>query len=556
MRRIEVGGVAWQLFRFVLFSLFLLSPFASFAQDEEETPETDVEIETAPVIVDGETYFLVRGSVSFTAERRAEKIVERIIEAAEAKPRGDLKVETKDSEFGPTIYAEGKLITHVLEADAMFEQTDLPFLARRYSKRITTAIKAYRSARTQTAREQGIVMALVLTGVYAVFVFGVLMFRKYMRRYTSGKIESWSQDLEEQSGQAVSARPFVAMWRLFTTGVITVIIAVATYYYVALVLGGFARTKTLAAVLIDTIASPIFELGRAALNAIPNLLTLVIIFIVTRYLLQILQLIFKNIERGVIKLKGFDRKWAWPTYRLIFIVLVIIAVVISYPYIPGSDTDAFKGISILLGVVVSLGANSVASNMLGGLVVIYKRSINVGDLIKVGEIEGYVERIAFLDTDLRSLKNELISIPNSVLTRDQITNYTRTAGTTGLVLHTSVGIGYDEPRQKVEQLLIEAAIATAGVKEKPRPFVLRRSLNSFDVTYEINLYMLKDSRPIRVYSDLHANILDRFNAAGVQIMTPAYIADPAEPKIAPLPEKPVKKVVKESSEVPGAQSDS
>jgi len=188
-------------------------------------------------------------------------------------------------------------------------------------------------------------------------------------------------------------------------------------------------------------------------------------------------------------------------------------------------------------------------------VVIYKRSINVGDLIKVSDIEGYVERIAFLDTDLRSLKNELISIPNSILTRDQITNYTRTAGTTGLLLHTSVGIGYEEPRQKVEQLLIEAAVATAGVKERPRPFVLRKSLNSFDVTYEINLYMLKDFKPIRVYSELHANILDRFNAANVQIMTPAYMSDPAEPKIAPLPEKPARKAVKGDPEVSSDQSD-
>jgi small-conductance mechanosensitive channel len=288
--------------------------------------------------------------------------------------------------------------------------------------------------------------------------------------------------------------------------------------------------------LIDTVAAPLVGLGQAALGAIPNLLTLIVIFIITRYLLQVLRLVFQNIQKGIIKLEGFDRKWAWPTYRIVNVVVIIIAVVVAYPYIPGSGTEAFKGISILLGVLMSLGANSVASNLLGGFVVIYKRSINTGDLIKVGDITGYVEHIALLDTELRSLKNELVSIPNSVLTGDQIINYTRTAGTTGLLLHTAVGIGYEEPRQKVERLLVEAAVATAGVKEKPRPFVLRTALGSHDVTYEINAYMLKDFKPVNVYSELHAHILDRFNSAGVQIMTPFYVGDPAEPKIAPAGE--------------------
>jgi small-conductance mechanosensitive channel len=285
--------------------------------------------------------------------------------------------------------------------------------------------------------------------------------------------------------------------------------------------------------LIDTVAAPVVGLGQGALDAIPNLLTLIVIIIITRYLLAILRLVFQNIHQGTIKLKNFDQKWVWPTHRIVRVVVIIVAVVIAYPFIPGSSTDAFKGISILLGVLMSLGANSVASNLLGGFVVIYKRSINVGDLIKVGDILGYVEHVALLDTHLRSLKNELVSIPNSILTSTQIINYTRTAGTTGLLLYTTVGIGYEEPQKKVEQLLIEAAVATAGVKERPGPFVLRTALGSHDVTYEINVYMLKDFKPIKVYSELHANILDRFNSAGVQIMTPFYVGDPAEPKIAP-----------------------
>ena len=538
IRNVFRSGAWWKL-PFTLSIFFLFSAFALFAQEQgddvaqEQGESAEPGIETAPVMVDGETYFVLRGSVSFSAEERAAKVVERIIEAAERNLRGDPKVEIRPSEFGPAIFSEGILVTHVVDADLQLEQVEEPLLAQKYADAIAEATRAYRGGRTEAAIEHGLLKALMLTGVYIVFVFTVLTLQKYGRRRTRVRIEAWSRDLEEQSGQAVSARPFLALWRLFTTGIVTIVVASATYYYVALVLGGFGRTKTLAAMLLDTVAAPLVGLGQAALGAIPNLLALIVIIIITRYLLQVLRLVFQNIQNGIIKLKGFDREWAWPTYRIVKVVVIIVAVVVAYPYVPGSGTDAFKGITILLGVLMSLGANSMASNMLGGLVVIYKRSINQGDLIKVGDITGYVEHVALLDTHLRSLKNELVSIPNSVLTGNQVINYTRTAGTTGLLLHTTVGIGYEEPQKKVERLLIEAAVETAGVKEKPGPFVLRTALGSHDVAYEINVYMLKDFKPVRVYSELHENILNRFNRAGVQIMTPFYTGDPAEPKIAP-----------------------
>jgi small-conductance mechanosensitive channel len=439
------------------------------------------------------------------------------------------------------------------------ENADAPFLAKKYADAITQAIRTYRGGRGEAAVEHGFLKALMLTGIYLAFVIVVIFLRSIVRRRTTLKIEDWGHDIEEQSGQAVSGRQFLALWRLFASGVVTIIVAVATYYYVALVLGEFGHTKWLAALLLDTVAAPVVELGQAALGAIPNMLTLFVIFVITRYLLQILRLVFDNIGKGVIKLKNFDRAWSLPTFRIIRIVIIIFAVVVGYPYIPGSGSDAFKGISLVLGVLVSLGANSVASNLLGGIIVIYKRSIKLGDLIKVGDTMGYVERVGLLDTDLRSLKNELVSIPNSVLTGHKVVNLTRTAGTTGLLLHTTVGIGYEEPRQKIERLLIEAAVATPGVKAKPGPFVLRTSLNGFDVTYEINAYMLKDSRPVQVYSALHANILDCFNEAGVQIMTPSYVADPAEPKIAPpfadSARSTTQKAPEATADVPPAASD-
>ena len=204
---------------------------------------------------------------------------------------------------------------------------------------------------------------------------------------------------------------------------------------------------------------------------------------------------------------------------------------VGYPYIPGADSNAFKGMTIFLGLVVSIGSNSVISNLLAGLIIVYKHTINVGDRIRVGEIIGDVERITLLDTLVRSLKNEMVSVPNSNLLNSQVVNFTQTQGTEGLRIHTTVGIGYEEPRSKVERLLIEAARATHGLNTDSPPFVLCANLGSHDISYELNACLAPSHDSVRVRSDLNNRILDSFHAAGVQIMTPFYVADPEEPKV-------------------------
>ena len=283
IRNVFRSGAWWKL-PFTLSIFFLFSSFALFAQAQEGVAQeqgdsAEPEIETAPVMIDGETYFVLRGSVSFSAEERAAKVVERIIEAAERNLRGDPKVEIRPSEFGPAIFSEGILVTHVVEADLLLEQVEEALLAKKYADAITEATRAYRGGRTEAAIGHGFLKALMWTGVYIAFVFAVLTLQKYGRRRTRVRIEAWSRDLEEQSGQAVSARPFLALWRLFTTGIVAIVVASATYYYVALVLGEFGRTKTLAAMLLDTVAAPVVGLGQAALTAIPNLLALIVIIL-------------------------------------------------------------------------------------------------------------------------------------------------------------------------------------------------------------------------------------------------------------------------------------
>lgn len=232
-------------------------------------------------------------------------------------------------------------------------------------------------------------------------------------------------------------------------------------------------------------------------------------------------------------LRNFEAEWAWPTYRIVRIVVIIFAIVVAYPYIPGSNSQAFKGITLFLGVLLSLGSTSVISNIIAGYTMTYRRAFKVGDRVRIGDTVGQVTEVRLLVTNLLSLKNEKIVIPNSKILSSEVINYSTLAKEQGLILHTSVGIGYEVPWRQVEAMLLEAAARTPGLLKEPSPFVLQKALNDFAVTYELNAYCKDDSKMPLMYTELHRNIQDVFNENDVQIMTPNYVADTPTPKVVP-----------------------
>jgi small-conductance mechanosensitive channel len=278
---------------------------------------------------------------------------------------------------------------------------------------------------------------------------------------------------------------------------------------------------------------PLATLGRGALGYVPNLVFLVILAFLTRYVLKVVGLFFRRLGDGTLHLPGFDPDLAQATDRIVRLVVIAFALVIAYPYIPGSQSEAFKGISILLGVIFSLGSSSVIGNMVAGQSLAFRRAFKVGDRIKVGEHFGDVAQIRLLTTYLRTPKNEQIVIPNSIILNSEIVNYSTLARDGGLILHTIVGIGYETPWRQVEAMLLEAAARTPGLLRQPEPFVLQKALGTFAVDYEINAYCDDPHAMVALYSALHSNILDIFNEYGVQIMTPAYEGDPERPKVVP-----------------------
>jgi len=234
-----------------------------------------------------------------------------------------------------------------------------------------------------------------------------------------------------------------------------------------------------------------------------------------------------------VRLRNFDSVWAAPTYKLVRLVLIAFAIVVAYPYVPGSESRVFQGVTLFLGVVFSLGSSSTVGNVLSGYSMTYRRTFHLGDIVRIGEHLGAVQEMRLLVTHLRTPKNEEVIVPNSAIMSAAVVNYSSMAKERGLVLHTRVRIGYDTPWRQVEAMLLEAASRTAGLLRDRPPFVQVMSLDAFHVTYEINVHSDTAERMRARYSDLHRHILDVFNEYGVQIMVPAYENDPTQSKVVP-----------------------
>jgi small-conductance mechanosensitive channel len=281
------------------------------------------------------------------------------------------------------------------------------------------------------------------------------------------------------------------------------------------------------------VLGPLITIGRGLATIIPDLIFLAILFIITRWGLKLIRLFFNAVGRGEVSLAGFDAAWADATYRLVRVAVIILVLVVAYPYIPGSESEAFKGISIFMGVLFSLGASSAVSNMIAGYLITYRRAFKAGDRVKIGDALGDVTEMRLQVTHLRTVKNEEVIVPNSNILNNEVVNYSSLARKQGLILHTTVAINYSTPWRQVEAMLLAAAERTRGLLKQPAPFVLQKALGDFAVTYEINVYCDNAQAMGVLYTELHRNILDVFNEYGVQIMVPAYEGDPETPKVVP-----------------------
>lgn len=272
----------------------------------------------------------------------------------------------------------------------------------------------------------------------------------------------------------------------------------------------------------DWVMSPLVYVGASILNALPNLLFAAIIGLIAYYLIRFSDFVFGEIAAGRIVFENFYADWAQPTSKLVRGLIAVLALVMVFPYLPGSKSPAFQGVSIFLGVLLSLGSSSAVGNVVAGTILTYMRPFQLGDRVQIGDVTGDVAEKTLLVTRLRTIKNVVVTLPNATVMSAQVRNYSELARRGQLILHTEVTIGYDAPWRQVHELLIAAALRTAGILPEPRPFVLQTALNDFYVTYEINAYTADAVNMAPIFGEFHQNIQDCFNEAGVEIMSPHY----------------------------------
>jgi small-conductance mechanosensitive channel len=316
--------------------------------------------------------------------------------------------------------------------------------------------------------------------------------------------------------------------RLFALG----LCLLAIYTWLTFVLQQFPITRPWGEALGGYLLATVKRLGWSAVTAMPGLFTVVLIFLVTRIVVRIATLLFDAIQQGRLPVAGLHGPRVTTTRRLVTTLLWLFAVVVAYPYLPGSNTDAFKGVSVFVGLVVSLGSTGVVNQLMSGFMLTYSDAIAPGEYVRVGEIEGTVTSLGVLSTKIRTLANEEITLPNAVVISGTTTNYSRHAAE-GVFAGTTVTIGYDAPWRQVEALLLLAASRTPGLRADRPPFVLQTGLGDFYVEYRLVVCVAEPRTRVRTLAALHAQIQDAFNEHGVQIMSPHYEQDPEGAKVVP-----------------------
>jgi small-conductance mechanosensitive channel len=518
----------------ILSIVLLAGTLAGARLDAQDPPSgLDSEAVAAPMEFDGVVLFQVRGVSSLPAATRARLIRERLVAVANDASLSVDALHVVERPGMSQIMAGSRPLLAIVDADAALEQVQRTELAAAHLVRLRQAVLDYRDARAPSALRRDAAVSAIATIllVVAIAVLGWLW--RAVDRFFTRRLQARIHSVEFQSFEVMRAEQITRGLRRALVTIRTIVLLAIAFGYVGFLLAQWPWTRSASHSMAGLALGPLQQMGQGIVANVPSLAFLTVLFFVLRATLRLIRLFFDAVGKGSVALSGFDAEWAEPTYKIVRLAVVAFGLIVAYPYIPGSDSAAFKGVSVFLGIVISLGSSSVISNIIAGYTMTYRRAFRVGDRVKIGDAVGEVVETRIQVTHLRSPKNEELVIPNSQILASEVVNYTSLAASRGLILHTEVGIGYQTSWRQVEAMLLAAADRTAGLSREPGPFVLEKRLGDFAVTYELNAYCRNVSSMLQLYAALHRNILDVFNEFGVQIMTPAYEGDPAAPKIVP-----------------------
>lgn len=478
-----------------------------------------------PVVVEGDTlYYLFAKRGGHTPQQRAEMNAAAITELGKRFNLQPDSVYTESSDIVTDLMYGNKVLASFIDQDGLWEGCSRDQLAAAKRKVIVDKLKVMKDEHSLWQLGKRILyFILVIIGQYLLFKLTTWLFNKLkvrIQRLKDTKLKPISiQEYELLDTQKqVNLLVFLANLLRYAVMLLQLILTVPLLFSI------FPQTKDLAYKLFSYIWDPIKSIFLGIVEYVPNLFTIFVIWLAVKYLVRLVHYLASEIQSERLKIGGFYADWAMPTFHIVRFLLYAFMIAMIYPYLPGSKSGVFQGISVFVGLIVSLGSSTVIGNIIAGLVITYMRPFKLGDRIKLNDTTGNVIEKTPLVTRIRTPKNEVVTIPNSFIMSSHTVNFSQSARDYGLIIHSEVSVGYDIPWRKTHQLLVEAALNTPGVVDDPRPFVLETSLQDYYPVYQVNAYIKDANQLAQVYSDLHQNIQDRFNEEGIEIMSPHYIA--------------------------------
>lgn len=525
--RVSRGLLDW----IVCCMLLCLFSSGGFAQDDGDhgpapaSADNSIAIENpgAAVEVDGRPILLVYAQVAgFTPQERAQAIGQRIVALSNARAVPLDAIHAEERGTWTEILAGGDRIMGITETDSKAAERPRAELAAEYTEIIREVVRQYREDHTVRRLLWASLYAFEATLACAVVILLLFWIRRRLRSKLDASLaHTTTADPAHAPGMTIGAylgRPLIMIGR----AAFWLIVLALLQAYGTVVLRFFPATRYTSYQITNWLFSGLATSGKAVIGYIPDLILLALICLITSSLIKLNAYVFGEIRNERLAIRGFYPDWAEPTAKLVRTLILAASVIVAFPYLPGSNSPAFKGISVFLGVLLSLGSTSAVAHAVAGTILTYMRAFQVGDFVRIGSDVGEVVEKTLLVTRIKTQKSELITVPNGTVLGGVVVNYSAEARRRGVIFHTVVTIGYSAPWRQVHELLSSAALATDGILHDPAPFVLQTGLNDFYVSYELNAYTATPGNMQNVYSLLHQNIQDRFNRAGVEINSPHY----------------------------------
>ncbi|WP_084555214.1 mechanosensitive ion channel family protein [[Phormidium ambiguum] IAM M-71] len=484
-------------------------------------------IDGFPVMLDGQEIFRVKQGIPgvATAEERAAIVKKRLLNVANDSTILPEAIQSEKRGNELLIKASDKILFTITPEDAIVYNKSREDLAEKAIKILRASIIRYREERKIENLIEGIVLAVIST-------IALLLFFKVLQKMVSkllAKIrlarKADALDLRINNIQVLGSNAMSYLLAGFVRLGRLAIILLSLYIYLPFVLSQFPTTQPLGNSILKDIASQIEQLTETFVKYLPNLLTIGIIALVTIYIIEFAKLVILELGRDD-AYPWFYSEWIQPTNRLVTFLIVAIALVVAGPFLPGFGSPAFQGVSLFLGAIFTLGSSSAVANAVAGIILIYTRAFKIGDFVAIGDTKGSVIEKSLFVTRIITPKKEVITMPNAKLLSSDVKNFSVVQRELNqhLVLYTTVTLGYDLPWRKVHEVLINAALATKYVLAEPYPFVLQTNLNDHNVSYELNAFTDHPELMPDIYSNLHQNMQDYCNQAGIEILSPIYTA--------------------------------